>query len=73
MHQVHKAPTPPESAVGKKCWYLAVDGRKVTAVVDSVDSDTHPSRFNIRITATKDRTYAKGKLINTPPAFVQPR
>lgn len=73
MHQVRKAPNPPLSAVGRKCWYLTVDGRKVTAVVDSVDSVTHPTRLNLRITARKDRRYPQGQLINTPPAFVQPR
>lgn len=73
MHQVRKAPTPPDSAVGRKCWYITPSGRKVTAVVDSIDSITHPQRLNLRITATKDPKYPKGKLVNTPPAFVQPR
>lgn len=73
MHQVRKAPTPPQLAVGRKCWYLTPSGRKVTAVVDSVDSVTDPSRLNVRITARLDPQYPKGKLVNTPPAFVQPR
>ncbi len=59
--------------VGAKVHYLSVEGRKVTAIVESIDSVTHPSRVNIRITATKDKRYAKGMLINTPPAFVQAR
>lgn len=67
------APTPPISAVGKKCWYITPSGRKVAAVVDSIDSITHPARLNVRITATKDLQYSKGSLVNTPPAFVQPR
>lgn len=70
---VRTAPSVPATAVGRKVYYLTVDGRKVTAVVDSVDSTTHPSRVNLRITATKDRRYRKGSLINTPPAFVQVR
>lgn len=63
----------PASAVGRKVYYVTPSGRKVTAVVDSIDSVTHPSRLNLRITATKDPTYPKGKLVNTPPAFVQVR
>lgn len=70
---VRTAPNFPPTAVGRKCYYLTVDGRRVTAVVDSVDSVTHPSRVNLRITATKDRKYPKGQLVNTPPAFVTPR
>jgi hypothetical protein len=70
---VHVAPTLPASAVGRKCWYITPSGRKVAAVVDSIDSVTHPQRYNLRITALKDPTYDKGKLINTPPAFVQAR
>lgn len=60
-------------AVGRKVHYIGVDGRKVTAVVESIDSVTHPSRVNIRITATKDRLYRRGTLLNTPPAFLQVR
>lgn len=70
---VRKAPEPPASAVGKKCWYITPSGRKVACVIDSLDRVTHPTRFNLRVTAIKDPTYIKGKLINTPPAFVQPR
>ncbi len=70
---VRIAPVIPQTAKGTKVFYLTVDGRKVTGVVDSVDSISHPSRLNIRITATKDKRYAKGTLINTPPAFVQVR
>lgn len=66
-------PEPPKHCVGRKVWYLAVDGRKIAAVVDSLDKERHPTRLNLRITATKDRTYSRGQLVNTPPAFVQPR
>lgn len=67
------APTIPDSAVGRKVYYLPPDGRKVTAVVESVDHKIHPSRLVLRITATKDRHYRKGLLVSTPPAFVQVR
>lgn len=67
------APTLPAHAVGKKCFYIALDGRKVAAVVESIDNERHPARYNLRVTATKDRTYRRGKLINTPPAFVLAR
>lgn len=67
------APTPPDHCVGRKCWYIGLDGRKVACVVESIDSERHPSRLNLRVTAIKDRLYRKGHLINTPPAFVQPR
>lgn len=63
----------PATAVGRKVYYITPSGRKVTAVVDSIDSVTHPSRLNLRITATKDPKYPKGKLVNTPPAFVMVR
>lgn len=63
----------PASAVGRKVYYITPSGRKVTAIVDSIDSVTHPSRLNLRITATKDPKYSKGVLVNTPPAFVQVR
>lgn len=67
------APTVPQTAVGRKCWYIAPGGRKITAVVDSVDNERHPNRLNVRITAKIDPQYPTGKLVNTPPAFVQPR
>lgn len=67
------APTPPLHCVGKKCWYIAVDGRKIAAVVEAIDNERHPVRLDLRITATKDRAYPRGHLVNTPPAFVQPR
>lgn len=70
---VRTAPSIPDTAVGRKVYYVAVDGRKIVGIVDSVDSITHPSRLNIRITARKDKTYPKGALINTPPAFVMVR
>lgn len=73
LRDVRKAPEPPETAVGRKVWYLTVDGRKVAAVVDSLDKERHPTRLNVRITATKDSRYSRGQLINTPPAFVQAR
>lgn len=63
----------PATAVGRKVYYVTPSGRKVTAVVDSIDSVTHPSRLNLRITARKDPKYKQGQLVNTPPAFVQVR
>lgn len=68
-----KAPEPPASMVGRKCWYLTPSGRKVAAVIDSLDYERHPTRLNLRITATKDPQYSKGRLVNTPPAFITPR
>lgn len=70
---VRTAPTIPDSAVGRKVYYLPPDGRKVTAVVESVDREIHPSRCVLRVTATRDPRYKRGLLISTPPAFIQVR
>lgn len=67
-----RTPEPPAHCVGRKCWYLAPNGRKIAAVVDSLDHERHPTRLNVRVTVS-DPQYPEGKLINTPPAFVQPR
>ena len=66
-----QAPTPPRSAIGRKCFYLPVEGPKVEAVVEDLDCITHPSRYNLRVTDSSSLKYRKGQLINTPPAFVQ--